>query len=166
MILYIQTFNFMEIFSDLLFLIIVVGFLFVVNISHSNFWSCIFSNNNIIKNIIAAKKWYGLAFCTVFLIMYLYLVMRNEIQPLIRYKTNNYEIVEGYVENFQEKDNGHTEEFAINNIKFSYRNKHGIGYNDVKEDDGVIEGNGQHLKIGYYYSKNYGNVIVYIEELE
>ena len=74
--------------------------------------------------------------------------------------------MEGYVENFQEKDNGHTEEFEINNIKFSYRNKHGIGYNDVKEDDGVIEGNGQHLKIGYYYSKNYGNVIVYIEELE
>ena len=40
------------------------------------------------------------------------------------------------------------------------------GYHNSKSHGGVITGNGQRLKIGYvYYNEQYGNIIVYIEEI-
>lgn len=72
------------------------------------------------------------------------------------YKQGDYQIVEGYVENFD-----------INGVSFSYSDYSvGPGYNNTKSHGGVITGDGQHLKIGYiYYDEIHGNIIVYIEEL-
>ena len=84
------------------------------------------------------------------------------------YKDGEFMIVEGYVENFDPMPyGGHSEEsFEINNVTFSYSD-YTIqpGYNNSKSHGGVIEGNGQHLKVGYvdYYGTN---IIVYIEQLE
>ena len=85
------------------------------------------------------------------------------------FKKGNYEIVEGYVENFQPMPfEGHSDEsFDINGVSFFYSD-YSIqpGYNNAKSHGGVITGDGQHLKIGYvYYDDIYGNIIVYIEEL-
>ena len=81
------------------------------------------------------------------------------------YKSGDYEVVEGYVENF---DTGTYENFDINGIHFSYYNSRITqGYHTTKSNDGVISGDGQHLKIGYVrYGFSSDNIIVYIEELE
>lgn len=83
------------------------------------------------------------------------------------YKDGEYQTVEGYVENFEPmSDDGRgNESFEINGVRFSYSDNDIIqGYNDA---NGVITGNGQHLKIGYvYFNEEYGNIIVYIEELD
>lgn len=87
-----------------------------------------------------------------------------------QYEVGNYEIVEGFVEDFVPMPyEGHgNESFEINGVKFSYSDYIELcGYNNAKSHGGVIEGNGQHLKIGYiYYDSSYGNIIVYIEQLE
>lgn len=85
------------------------------------------------------------------------------------YSRGEYQIVEGYVENFDPMPyEGHANEtFEINGVKFSYSdyNIH-PGYNNTKSHGGVIKENGQHLKIGYVYlNETYGNIIVYIEHL-
>ena len=84
------------------------------------------------------------------------------------YKTGDYEIIEGYVQNFIPMPyEGHSDEsFEINGVKFAYSN-YSIqsGYNNAKSHGGVIKGDGQHLKIGYV-SYNNENIIVYIEQLE
>ena len=85
------------------------------------------------------------------------------------YESGNYEIVEGYVENFIAMPyEGHSDEsFEINGVKFSYSD-YSVqpGYNNTMSHGGVITGDGQHLKIGYiYYNNTYGNIIVYIEQL-
>ena len=84
------------------------------------------------------------------------------------YENGEYEIVEGYVENFDpmpgecQKD----ESFEINGVKFSYSDyRITFGYNNAKSHGGVIDGNGQHLKIGYVVD-NGENKIVYIEQLK
>lgn len=87
---------------------------------------------------------------------------------VIAYKNGNYEIVEGYVENFVPMPyEGHSyESFEINGVKFSYSDYSiTFGYNNAKSHGGVIDGNGQHLKLGYV-NYNDENVIVYIEQLE
>ena len=85
------------------------------------------------------------------------------------YKSGDYEIVEGYVENFDPMPpEGHkTESFDINGVHFSYTDYRVMtGYHNAKSMGGVITGNGQYLKIGYiFYDSSHGNVIVYIEEL-
>ena len=85
------------------------------------------------------------------------------------YSRGEYQIVEGYVENFDPMPyEGHANEtFEINGVKFSYSD-YDIhpGYNNTKSHGGVIKENGQHLKIGYVYlNETYGNIIVYIEHL-
>lgn len=84
------------------------------------------------------------------------------------YKSGDYKIVEGYVENFIPMPyEGHSDEsFEINGVKFAYSD-YAIqsGYNNAKSHGGVIEGDGQHLKIGYVFHNNQ-NIIVYIEQLE
>lgn len=87
------------------------------------------------------------------------------------YKRGEYEVVEGYVENFDPMPyTGHSyESFEINGIYFSYSD-YVIqqGYHNSKSHGGVISGDGQYLKIGYvqqhFFSKD-DNIIVYIEEL-
>jgi len=85
------------------------------------------------------------------------------------YNRGDYEIIEGYVENFDPMPyEGHANEsFEINGVKFEYSDYDVIqGYNNTKSHGGVITHNGQHLKIGYVkYGGNYGNIIVYIEQL-
>ena len=86
------------------------------------------------------------------------------------YNRGEYQIVEGYVENFVPMPyEGHADEsFEINGVKFSYSdyNIH-PGYNNTKSHGGVIKENGQHLKIGYVYlNETYGNIIVYIEQIQ
>lgn len=86
------------------------------------------------------------------------------------YNEGNYETVEGYVENFDPMPyTGHKREsFEINGVKFVYSDNATVsGYNNTKSHGGVIKGNGQHLRIRYiYYDESYGNVIMYIEQLE
>ena len=85
------------------------------------------------------------------------------------YQRGQYEIVEGYVENFVPMPpGGHAREsFEINGVYFEYSDYNiTSGYRNTKSHGGVITGNGQYLKIGYiYYNETYGNIIVYIEEL-
>ena len=85
------------------------------------------------------------------------------------YNRGEYQIVEGYVENFDPMPySGHTKEsFEINDIEFFYSDyNHHPGYNNTKSHGGVIKKNGQHLKIGYVYiNETYGNIIVYIEQI-
>ena len=85
------------------------------------------------------------------------------------YKDGDYEIVEGYVENFEPMPyEGHAQEsFDINGVHFEYSDYTlGVGYNNAKSHGGVIHGDGQHLKIGYvYHGPEHGNIIVYIEEI-
>ncbi|MCM1125899.1 MAG: hypothetical protein NC429_05450 [Lachnospiraceae bacterium] len=83
------------------------------------------------------------------------------------YQNGDYQIVEGYVENFEPMGNGGfpPEKFEINGVKFEYSNHRVVsGYHKAKGDCTIRSG--QHLKIGYvYYGKEYGNIIVYIEQL-
>ena len=86
------------------------------------------------------------------------------------YESGDYEIVEGYVENFDPMPRqGHkNESFDIDGIHFSYSdNRVMTGYHNTKVKGGVITGNGQYLKIGYISrgTDDLGNVIVYIESL-
>ena len=85
------------------------------------------------------------------------------------YQRGQYEVVEGYVENFDPMPyGGHTNEsFEINDVYFEYSDYNVTsGYRNTKSHGGVITGDGQYLKIGYvYYNSTYGNIIVYIEEL-
>lgn len=89
-------------------------------------------------------------------------------KTIVAYNNDDYEIVEGYVENFDPMPyEGHKDEsFEINGVKFSYSDYNiTFGYNNAKSHGGVIEGNGQHLKIGYVIN-NGENIIVYIEQLK
>ena len=85
------------------------------------------------------------------------------------YKRGDYQIVEGYVENFHPMPYaGHSNEsFEICGVCFFYSDfVIQQGYHNAKSHGGVITGDRQHLKVGYiYYGGNYGNIIVYIEEL-
>ena len=84
------------------------------------------------------------------------------------YRRGEYRTVEGYVEQFHpEPRTGHdSEHFFIDGVWFQYSNYSlQAGYHNAASLGGVITGDGQHLKIGYTEYGNYGNVIVYIEEL-
>ena len=85
------------------------------------------------------------------------------------FEKGEYEIVEGYVEDFHPMayiGHGDNETFRIKDVTFSYSDYEiHFGYNISKFHGGVITGDGQHLKIGYTKYGSYGNIIVYIEEL-
>lgn len=87
-------------------------------------------------------------------------------KTVIAYRNDDYQIVEGYVENFDPMPyGGHKDEtFEINGVKFGYSDYTiMIGYHNTKSHGGVIRDNGQYLKIGYIQYNN-ENIIVYIEE--
>ena len=84
------------------------------------------------------------------------------------YKTGNYLTVEGEVENFDPRPlTGHKDEsFDIGDVHFFYSGL-SPGYRRSAATGGVITGDGQKLRIRYVpYRRGYGNVIMYIEELE
>ena len=69
------------------------------------------------------------------------------------YKNKNYEMVEGYVSNFETSDVD--ESFTVQNQDFYYRSTYaGAGYHLIKKDGGVIIGNGQRIAILYYKAKD------------
>lgn len=87
-------------------------------------------------------------------------------KTVIAYRNGDYQIVEGYVENFDPMpESGHKyETFEINGVKFGYSDYTlMIGYHNAKSHGGVITRNGQYFKIGYVCYHN-ENVIVYIEQ--
>ena len=82
------------------------------------------------------------------------------------YRSGDYEIVEGYVENYVPMPKGgHAlESFNVGGVYFEYSENSAVcGYSQTEPYGGVIR-NGQYLKIGYVYHPSYGNIIVYIEE--
>ncbi|MCR4650554.1 MAG: hypothetical protein K5662_02250 [Lachnospiraceae bacterium] len=91
------------------------------------------------------------------------------------YKANNlfkegyYKTVEGVVEDFSPMPyEGHQREsFVINGVRFQYSDfAETPGYNNARSHGGIIEGNGQHLRICYYNDNSLGNVILQIEEIK
>lgn len=90
-------------------------------------------------------------------------------KTVVAYQNGDYQIVEGYVKNFEPMGKGgpSPERFEINGVKFFYsKYKMVPGYYKGDTQGDFIIGDGQHLKIGYiYYGYDYGNIIVYIEAL-
>lgn len=87
-------------------------------------------------------------------------------KTVVAYQNDDYQIVEGYVENFDPMPyGGHKyETFEINGVKFKYADyRIMVGYHNAKSHGGVIKRDGQYLKIGYVRYGN-ENIIVYIEE--
>ena len=88
---------------------------------------------------------------------------------IVPYANGQYEIVEGYVQNFipMPPEGKSREMFDIGNVHFEYSdNLIVLGYNKTKPNGGVIRGNGQYLKVGYvYFNESYGNIIVYNREV-
>ena len=93
---------------------------------------------------------------------------------VVAYQQGDYQIVEGYVENFHPMpEGGHdNEHFEIDGIYFEYSDFTAQqGYHNALSRGGVITGDGQHLRIGYIIMESatgnqmLENVIVYIEEL-
>ena len=84
---------------------------------------------------------------------------------VIAYQNDDYQVVEGYVENFDPMPDGSHkyESFEINGVKFKYTDNIMIGYHNPKSHGGVIRSNGQYFKIGYVHYGN-RNIIVYIEK--
>lgn len=127
-------------------------------------------NKNTSYELLKVISMFGFCFVLLFNIIDLFSSLDMYKKVAGGYESGNYEIVEGYVENFVPMHyDGHGEEsFEINGVEFSYSDfSKQSGYNNTKSHGGVIEGNGQHLKIGYvYYNSTYGNIIVYIEQLE
>ena len=82
------------------------------------------------------------------------------------YRSGNYEIAEGYVENFvpMPKEGHARESFNIGGVHFEYSDSVACGYSQTEPYGGVIR-NGRHLKIGYVNHPDYGHIIVYIEEI-
>lgn len=132
-------------------------------------------------NIINNKEQYNTEFsiriikifsriCAVFVFMFCLLYVNNFIQEyktiVIPYKEGNYKIVEGYVENYVPmpyEGRGHHESFEINHVKFDYEHYSvGLGYHRAGSHGGIINRNGQKLKIGYITCGN-ENIIVRIE---
>ena len=83
------------------------------------------------------------------------------------YRSGNYEIVEGYVENFvpMPKEGHARESFDVGGVHFEYsENSFPCAYSRTEPYGGVIR-NGRHLKIGYVNHPEHGNMIVYIEKI-
>jgi len=87
------------------------------------------------------------------------------------YDNDNLQVVEGYVDDFKspsENDlwGGHTcESFYVNDVYFEYTNYASYGYCTYAEQGGIIQKEGQYVRIKYYTS--YGeNIICYIETIE
>lgn len=86
------------------------------------------------------------------------------IVPVICFNSGDYVTVEGYVENFTPYSRDTMESFMINDVEFNY--SHGIiksGYRKTYNKGGVIQENGQYLRIAYIPNER-KNVILCIQE--
>ena len=117
---------------------------------------------------VKAFRWLAVIFICLWLICFFATELSMHVKTVGAYKRGKYETVEGTVESFY-THNGETyseESFEINGVEFSYsENIVQSGYHTPKSAGGVIEGDGQHLKIKYVYDESYGNIILYIEEI-
>lgn len=120
-------------------------------------------------NLKLVKK---ICYCMLFYVVFdgvisTYMLFDMYRKTAIAYQKGDYQIVEGYVENFDPMPyGGHQyETFEIKDIKFQYSDYTiMVGYHNAKSHGGVINGNGQYLIIGYV-RYNGANIIVYIEEV-
>ena len=100
-------------------------------------------------------------------IISMYMLFDMYRKTVMAYRDGDYQIVEGYVENFDPMPYGvHKDEtFDIEGVKFQYSDFRILfGYHNAKSHEGVINGKGQYLIIGYVRYKG-ENIIVYIEEV-
>ena len=85
-----------------------------------------------------------------------------------QYSKKNYFEIVGYVENFSPLNDAKNqqEKFSIGEVTFSYGfagKMNFVGYQKIRGHGGIVEGNGQYLKIRYipYHDTN---IIVFIEQ--
>ncbi|MGM9645268.1 MAG: hypothetical protein ACI3XS_01065 [Eubacteriales bacterium] len=130
------------------------------------FFSCTFDN----------KKWLRLVLKAVSIGFTVFIVWSLFIDPLIQYRkicvaieNGETSVVEGEVCNFESPSSslgGHaTESFSIGDVRFSYSGTENYGYCRLLCNGGVVEENGQKLKIVYYTDpKTKINTICSIDE--
>lgn len=122
-----------------------------------------YKNNNALLNsiIIIRLVFFGIASLIITICL-----LFHALYPIYCFNTGNYEIIEGYVEDFKlgSSTDNKMESFSINGVCFKYSD--GVisgGYNRTINHGGVIRGDGQHIKIAYIdYEKS--NQIIFIEE--
>ena len=130
------------------------------------------------ENVHDQVLWFIMGLCTAFAIFFGAIMLVEEIDQynkiVVAYQEGNYQIVEGYVENFHTTmdDDRDMDAFEINGISFEYSSSWDMhGYHYASAHGGVITGDGQHLRIGYITmdsatgNQMLDNVIVYIEAL-
>ncbi len=159
-VLYEATFKF-----DLVFLIPVVMMIFIA--VFPIIWKKSWEGKYTIINYKAVKVFCTCCFIFALLFSVIFSLSQSHMykETVVAYINGDYEIIEGYVQDFIPYVQGRDESFTINNVSFSYSD-YDIqqGYNNTKSHGGVITGNGQHLRIGYV-NYNCKNIIVYIEEI-
>lgn len=166
MVLYKVGFTFQVCFAIILSVFVfLVAMAFIVSVKYAD---KSIMKNKLILQIRKSERIEGLIFVLFICLYLIYNSARAEFVPIYKFVTNDYTIVEGYVENFTEplKESDY-ESFTVNDVEFKYQYQtlNNKGYYKTKKNGGVITGDGQHLKIGYY-SQNNQNYIVYIEQLE
>ena len=96
--------------------------------------------------------------CQILCVVILILEYQNVYLP---YKDNAFQTIEGEVSVY--KTDSVVESFEINGVEFKYTEKDMmLGYNKIKENGGVILGDGQYIRIGYIQYTG-RNVIVSID---
>ena len=88
---------------------------------------------------------------------------RSVIAP---YRSGEYEIVEGSVENFShERTDGQTvAAFDLAGVHFHYSDDlSAVGYRPDEPFGGAVHADGQNLRIGYVRHPDFGNVVVHVE---
>lgn len=166
MVLYEATFNITDIIFAVAFSVIAVIIIIGWTIGLRNY-----ENKHVHSKLINSYLYYkeicGAIVGICIFITFVYDSAKAQISPVYNYLTDNYTVIEGYVEDFKEAyDNNVYESFTLNNVEFKYSHNLFIneGYSKIKRKGGVIKENNQHLKIGFY-TRNNKNYIVYIEQL-
>ncbi len=99
----------------------------------------------------------GLCIMQFFLVIVLLLEYKNVYLP---YKNNTFQTIEGEILAYE--TDSVVEKFEISGIKFEYSDRDMmLGYNQIKENGGVILGDGQKVRIDYI-RYNGRNIIVSI----
>ncbi len=116
------------------------------------------------RNIRKERAIFACIFTIILFCLFLVNTGRKILYVYNNYYNNNFNIVEGEVEQFVTNlTSNKSERFKINNIEFEYSDNTYCGYNKIRDKGGVIMGNGQMLKIGYI-NYNSERIIVSIEQ--
>ncbi len=124
--------------------------------------------------LFAKKPFFKLlsAVCLIICAVAAFQFINGYMNIIYTYNQEEYETVEGYVENFvpasdggEDKEDLEEESFDIKGVHFSYGDRFikKFGYHLPSTQGGFIKRDGQYMKIGYIETKK-GNVIVKIEE--